>query len=110
MRIPYARHQAAVSPSDHHPQQPQCRPAPVIWFADARALSDQDSSQIDPRAAERMIRAVYTDKQIGDQDGAVKGRTQIILLAALIADEQLDEAGLDALLADAAKLAGQWLA
>ena len=41
------------------------------------------------------------DEQIGDLYGATKGRTQIIL----ITDEQLDDAGLGAFLADAAKLA-----
>ena len=40
----------------------------------------------------------------------MKGRTQIILPAALINSERLDEAGLDAFLADASKLANQWLA
>ncbi len=86
-------------------------PERVIEFvADVRAQFDRDGHQIDPRAAERMIRAVYTDEPIGDLDSATKGRTQIILLAALINSEQLDEAGLDAFLADASKLAGQWLA
>lgn len=57
-----------------------------------------------------MIRAVYSDESIDDLDSATKGRTQIILLAALINSERLDEAGLDAFLADASKLANQWLA
>ena len=86
-------------------------PERVIEFvADVRAQFDRDGNQIDPRAAERMIRAVYTDERIDDLDSATKGRTQIILLAALINSEQLDSAGLDAFLADAAKLADQWLA
>ena len=86
-------------------------PERVIEFvADTRARFDQDGSQIDPRAAERMIRAVYTDEPIDDIDSAAKGRTQIILLAALINSEQLDDAGLDAFLGDARKLADQWLA
>jgi hypothetical protein len=82
----------------------------IEFVADVRARFDQDGSQIDPLAAERMIRAVYTDEQIDDLDSATKGRTQIILLAALITGEQLDAAGLDAFLADATKLADQWLA
>lgn len=86
-------------------------PERVIEFvADVRAQFDRDGNQIDPRAAERMIRAVYTDEPIADLDSATKGRTQIILLAALINSEQLDAAGLDAFLADASKLADQWLA
>jgi hypothetical protein len=57
-----------------------------------------------------MIRAACTGEQIDDLDSAAKGRTQIILLAALITGEQLDPVRLDAFLADAAKLASQWLA
>jgi hypothetical protein len=86
-------------------------PERVIEFvADVRGQFDRDGNQIDPRAAERMIRAVYTDEPIDDLDSATKGRTQIVLLAALINSEQLDDAGLDAFLADAGKLADQWLA
>jgi hypothetical protein len=86
-------------------------PERVIEFvADTRARFDRDGSQIDPRAAERMIRAVYTDEPIDDIDGAARGRAQVILLAALINSEQLDDAGLDAFLVDARKLADQWLA
>jgi hypothetical protein len=36
--------------------------------------------------------------------------TQIVMLSALIADEQLDDAGLDAFMAAARKLADQWTA
>jgi hypothetical protein len=82
----------------------------IEFVADVRARFDRDGNQIDPRAAERMIRAVYTAEQIDDLDSATKGRTQIILLAALIDGEQLDATGLDAFLADATKLADQWLA
>lgn len=82
----------------------------IEFVADVRARFDRDGSQIDPRATERMIRAVYTDEQIDDLDSASKGRTQIILLAALITGEHLDPSGLDAFLADATKLADQWLA
>ena len=73
-----------------------------------RAQFDRDGNQIDPRAAERMIRAVYSGEPVDDLDSAMKGRTQIIVLAALINGERLDEAGLDAFLADASKLASQW--
>jgi hypothetical protein len=47
----------------------------VIGFvADAQARFDRDGNQIDPLAAERMIRAVYTDEQIDDLDSATNGR------------------------------------
>lgn len=38
-----------------------------------------------------------------------KGELYPILLAGLIADEQLDDAGLDAFLSEARKLADKWL-
>jgi hypothetical protein len=83
-------------------------PDRVIEFVgDMRTRFDRDGSQIDPRAAERMIRAVYTDEPIDDLDSVTMGRTQIIVLAALIDSEQLDGAGLDAFLADASTLANQ---
>lgn len=36
--------------------------------------------------------------------------TQLVLMAAVIGDERLDDEGLDAFLAEARKLANQWLA
>jgi hypothetical protein len=84
--------------------------ADVIEFVgDVRGRSERLAEEIDPSAAERMIRAVLTDEDISDMDDEVKGRLYIVLLAALIFDEQLDGAGLDAFLVDARKLADQWI-
>ena len=83
--------------------------ADVIEFVgDVRGRSERLAGEIDPSAAERMIRAVLTDEDISDMDDEVKGRLYIVLLAALIFDEQLDDAGLDAFLVEARKLADQW--
>jgi hypothetical protein len=85
-------------------------PADVIKFVgDIRARSDRLGEQIDPRAAERMIRAVYTDEEIRDLDPSTRLGTQVVLLAALIADEQLDAASLEEFLAGARDLADQWI-
>jgi hypothetical protein len=55
-----------------------------------------------------MIRAVYSDEEIDDIDGRTKGATQMLLLAALVADEKFDDAGLDEFLSEARELADAW--
>jgi hypothetical protein len=80
----------------------------VEFVAEARARFDELGTEVDPRAAERMIRAVYTDEEIDDLDTDTVVGNQIILLTALVTDAQLDAAGIDALLADARKLADEW--
>jgi len=86
-------------------------PTDVIKFVgDVRARSDRLGEEIDPRAAERMIRAVYTDEEIRDIDPGLRLATQVVILAALIADEQLDAIGLDEFLAGARELADLWIA
>lgn len=85
-------------------------PAAVIDFvADVRSRSEGLGGKIDPVAAERLIRAVYTDEQIDDLDRETRIRSQFLLLAALVVDEHLDDAGLDAFTAEARKLADAWL-
>jgi hypothetical protein len=84
--------------------------AEVVEFVGAtRARFDEDGDQIDPSAAERMIRAVYTDEEIDDLDTDTVVGTQVILLAALIADEGFEDAELDEFLTKARKLADQWI-
>lgn len=83
--------------------------ADVINFVGAaRAQFDENGDEIDPNAAERMIRAVYTDEDIDDIDTETLVGNQVILLSALIADEELDDAELDTFLAKARELADQW--
>lgn len=82
--------------------------ADVIEFvADIRARSDR-VSEIDALTAERLIRAVLGDGTIDDIEDKDRFGTETVLLAGLIADEQLDDAGLDAFVADARKLADRW--
>ena len=84
--------------------------ADVIEFvADVRARHLKDADEIDQRAAERLILAIFTDEEIDDIDSETKVSTQIILLFALIADEGFDGAGLDEFLAEARKLADEWI-
>jgi hypothetical protein len=82
--------------------------AEVITFVgQVRASSERVARDLDPDIAERVIRVVYGDGSVRDLDDAVVIGAQILLLGGLIADEQLDEAELDAFLAAARKLADQ---
>ncbi|GLY87735.1 hypothetical protein [Actinoallomurus iriomotensis] len=81
----------------------------VVEFVGAvRAQFDRDGDEIDPIVAERMIRAVYTDEDIDDIDTETLVGNQVVLLSALIAEENLDDSELDAFLAKAGELADQW--
>jgi hypothetical protein len=81
----------------------------IDFVADVRSRSDQVGEQIDPRGAERVIRAALTDENVDDIDGKTLVRLYVVLLAALVSDEQLDDAGLDDFLAEARKLADRWI-
>lgn len=84
--------------------------ADVIEFvADVRGRSEALGKAIDPRAAERLIRAALSDEDIDDLDDQAKGGLYVVLLAGLIGDEQLSDDGLDEFLAGARKLADEWL-
>ena len=84
------------------------QPADVITFVgDVRSRSERLARELDPQVAERIIRAVLGEGSISDLSDATVAGTQIVLLAALIADEQLDDAGLDTFLGSARKLADQ---
>jgi hypothetical protein len=84
--------------------------ADVISFvADVRSRSDNVANAIDPRAAERLILAILKDEDGEDFDGQTMGQIYIVLLSALISDEQLDDDALDASLESARKRADRWL-
>jgi hypothetical protein len=84
-------------------------PASVVEFVgDVRSRSESAGEQLDPLVAEQLIRAVLGEGSIDDLDDKTRFGTETILLAALIADERLDDAGLDDFLAHARKLADRW--
>jgi hypothetical protein len=80
----------------------------VEFVGDIRARSEALSDDLDPRAAERLIQAVLGNGSIDDFDDKTRFSTEIVVLGVLIADEQLDNAGLDDVLATARKLADEW--
>lgn len=76
----------------------------VEFVGDVRSRSERLAEAIDPQVAERLIRHALGEGSIGDLDAKTKAGTQFLLLAGLIADEDLDEAGLDGFLAKARAL------
>ncbi len=84
--------------------------AQVVEYVASVRSTTESMAEIDPRVAERLLLAVYTDEQINDIDVRVRYETQILLLAALVADAQLDKTDLDTFLAQARSLADKWLA
>ena len=84
--------------------------AEVVGFiANVRASCESAAQKIDPRTAERLITAVYTNQDVSDVSPGQKKDLYVLLLPALIGDEQFSEAGLDEFLGDSRRLADQWL-
>lgn len=84
--------------------------ADVVGYVEDVRSRTEDAAKIDARIAERVIRAIIADEEIDDIDSRTTFETQLLLLAALVADANLDAAGLDAFMSKARKLADQWLA
>jgi predicted nucleic acid-binding protein len=84
------------------------QPADIVTFvADVRARSDLAATGLDPDAAERVILTVLGQQTTRDLPREAVTRAKLVLLAGLISDAGLDEAGLDEFLAAARKLADQ---
>lgn len=82
-------------------------PDVVRVVATIRARLLETEVDVDPRAAETLIRRVLGDSVAGDFDDEAKSRAQIFVLAELVDDEELDDAALDAFLVEARALADQ---
>jgi hypothetical protein len=68
------------------------------------------ADDVDPAIAERVILAVFSDDSLDDIDARKSFQTQLLLMVAIVSGENLDDGGLDAFLAEARKLADEWLA
>jgi hypothetical protein len=84
------------------------QPADIVAFvADVRARSDRLASRLDPDVSERAIQAVLGEGTVRGLDKEAVTGAKLLLMAGLIADARLDDAGLDEFLAAARKLADQ---
>ncbi|WP_344954328.1 hypothetical protein [Actinomadura miaoliensis] len=81
----------------------------VEYVGEVRARFDEQGTEIDPLAAEVMIRAALGDEVDADLDDETVISTQLFVLTALVLDEELDGAALDEFLAEARKTADHWL-
>lgn len=84
-------------------------PADAVTFVSDLRANYGLAAELEPRTAERLLLATYTDEEIDDIGPRVRGEHIIILLAALVRDEQLSDAELDAFLDEARVLADRWL-
>jgi hypothetical protein len=77
----------------------------IEYVADVRARAPELGQQVDPDAAERLIRRVLTDVDVSDISDRMRGQILIIFLVALISDAEYDDEQLEAFLAEARKAA-----
>lgn len=77
----------------------------IEFIGDVRARFDETGDEVDPQAAEVLIRGALGDDSDVELDDDTVISTQITVLTALILDEELDAAELDKFLTEARNLA-----
>jgi hypothetical protein len=77
----------------------------VEFIGDVRAKFDETGDEVDPQAAEVLIRGALGEDSDTELDDDTVISTQITVLTALVLDENLDDAELGKFLADAQNLA-----
>lgn len=96
---------AFIKAVDHRFGKASTQTDVIEFVSEARSRSDEIAEAVDPRVGERLILKVVSDASTDDIDARTSAATKLLLLAALIADEELDGAGLDKFMADARQLA-----
>jgi hypothetical protein len=79
------------------------------FVADIRARTEQIRDALDPRIAERVLIAAFTNEDLDDLDNEEFIKTKMFLLAGIISDQHLDDAGLDEFMAKARAFADELL-
>ena len=79
------------------------------FVADVRARSQRLRDAIDPHAAEQVVVAAVGGDYVRDLDPAESNMIKMVLLTALAADMQLDQAGLEEFIAKARAFADELL-
>jgi hypothetical protein len=82
----------------------------VRFTAQARNGMRTAGVDLDPRATETLIRQALGDRVVSEHDDHTHAQVMLFVLGELISEEHLDEAGLDAFLAEARALADAGLA
>jgi hypothetical protein len=86
-------------------------PEEVIEFVgNVRSRTPRVADQLDPVIGERVIMAIFNGESLDDIDARKSWEAQSFLMTAIVGDENFDNAGLDAFLDEARKLADEWLA
>jgi hypothetical protein len=84
--------------------------AEIIEFvADVRTRTPEAADALDARTAERVIWYALDDSGLDDMDSKAFVRTQILLLAALAADADLDDAAVEEFMATVRPMADRWV-
>ena len=79
------------------------------FVADIRARSERIRDALDPRIAERVLISAFTNENLDDLDAEELTKTKMFLLAGIIGDQHLDDAGLDDFIAKARAFADELL-
>ena len=81
----------------------------IEFVADVRSRTEDVRDALDPGVAERVLLAALEQADIGDLDAEPARRSQTYLLAAMVVDEQFDDAALDEFMARARTVANSLL-
>lgn len=84
--------------------------AEVVDFVAALRARYGLIEDVQPRTAERLLLAAFTDEDIDDIGGHERGSLFPVLLTALVKDADYSDDELDDLLEDSRRLADRWLA
>ncbi|MGH3715218.1 MAG: hypothetical protein ACRDT4_17400 [Micromonosporaceae bacterium] len=82
----------------------------VDWVAETRSALNEDADEIDPKAAEGLIRSVVRREiELVEQlEPSVRSQLQMMLTYRMLKQENLSEPALDGFLDEAEKLAAKW--
>jgi hypothetical protein len=80
----------------------------IEFVGEARAGSVELANGLDARVAERVILFGLGEGSLDDVNGSTYIHTQLLILAALAADERLDDSALDAFMARVRTRADDW--
>jgi hypothetical protein len=81
----------------------------ITFVADVRARSERLRDALDPHTAERLLVTAVSGDYVRGLDPTDSNKMKLVLLTSLVAEMNLDEAGLDQFLAKARALADELL-